>query len=426
MSVGLLAVFVFFTLQDDAERRRAEHLIQQLDADSPDERDEAEKELLASGEKIESLLKSAADQGKPEVRARCRDLLKQIALARKRREFWAPSKPLTLALKGAPLKEALDRISAATGYPVRPAQALAEARVTLALEGVSFLQALDAVCLAIGAWYRWDGSALEIAPGDAPRSRSHAGPILVTADLGRPREDGDLGLDLRLEWEPGVRVRWYEIEIESVENDQGGAVSVTPPKSPAGAAHRAVYYRSHSLPAEGERRYSTEDHVDLTGPSRNITSLKSVKGKLTLYMPEELKKIRFENPAQGEKVQVGSITAALSDVTWGRRNSGGWNASIDLDLRCSPASKHCALFAYLLTSKIRFIDADGKEHETENGGASSSGHSADPLESVGTSVWTNRLSEARPPKAVDATIVSDVWEKTFPFELKGVERPKSK
>src|SRR5207244_13246475 len=145
----------------------------------------------------------------------------------------------TLALKGAPLKEALDRISAATGYPVRPAQALAEARVTLALEGVSFLQALDAVCLAIGAWYRWDGSALEIAPGDAPRSRGHAGPILVTADLGRPREDGDLGLDLRLEWEPGVRVRWYEIEIESVENDQGGAVSVTPPKSPAGAAHRA-------------------------------------------------------------------------------------------------------------------------------------------------------------------------------------------
>jgi hypothetical protein len=296
----------------------------------------------------------------------------------------------------------------------------------VAIKGASFLEAIEAVCLASGAWYRWNGAGIELEKAQPPASRSHAGPVLLSAQLGPSHEDGDLSLNLRLEWEPGVRLRWYEIEIESAVDDQGAAVTVAPSASPAGFVHRLVFFRSHSLPAEGEARFAAEDHVDLAASTKNPARLKSARGKITFFMPEETLRVRFEDPAAGQKKEAGSLVVTLSEFGWGRRNREEWRAGLDLDLTGISASKHSALFSFLLSSKIRFVDAEGKQHDAENGGASSSGFAGDPLQHIGTSVRTSKLPESRAPKALEASIVADVWEKTYPFEFKSVEGPKAR
>ncbi len=400
---------------------KPEQLIQQLDSDAPDERDAAEKALLAAGEEVEPLLKKAAAEGKPEVRARCQDLLKQIALVRKRREFWAPTRPVTLTFDDLPLKEALAQLSNATGHSVSPGDVDPALRVTARIENASFLQAVEAVCLSLNTWYRWNGAAIELGKARAAHSRGHAGPLLLSAGLGRSQENDGPSLVLRLEWDPGIRVRWYEIEIESAEDDRGGAVSVAVPKNLAGLAHRTVYSRAHALPAEGDLRFSAADHVDLTDLSKEATRLKSVKGRITLFIPEEMRPVRFEKGSK-EAIELGTVTATLAQD--GRRaGKEAWSASLDLDLSRGHPSKHRALFAYLLNAKVRFLGADGKAHAAESGGAHSGGNVDAPLQRVGRTLRCDSIPETAVLKAVEATIVTDVWEKSYPFELKDVGKP---
>ncbi|HLF92535.1 MAG TPA: hypothetical protein VJB14_03685 [Planctomycetota bacterium] len=400
---------------------KPEQLIQQLDSDSPDERDAAEKALLAAGEEVEPLLKKAAEEGKPEVRARCQDLLKQIALARKRRAFWAHTRPLTLTFDDLPLKEALAQLSKASGHTVTPGDVDPALRVTARIEDATFLRAVEAVCLSLNTWYRWNGAAIELGKARAAHSRGHAGPLLLSASLGRSQENDGPSLVLRLEWDPGIRVRWYDIEIDSAEDDRGGAVSVGTPKNLAGLAHRTVYSRAHALPAEGDLRFSAADHVDLTEFSKEATRLKSVKGRITLFIPEEMRPVRFEKGSK-EAIDLGTLTATLAQ---GGRLAGKevWSASLDLDLSRAPSSKHRALFGYLLNSKIRFLDASGTAHPGESGGAHSGGNLDAPLQRVGRTLRCDPVPAGAVLKAVEATIVTDVWEKTYPFELKDVGKP---
>lgn len=412
--------------QEDPVLRRARPLIQQLDADSPDEREAAEKALLEAGEAVEPLLKQAAEEGRPEIRARCRDLLEQIGLARKRRAFWAPARPVTLAFQEVPLKEALAALCKATGYAVTAGDVDPALPVTARIENASFLKALESICLSLNTWYRWNGAAIELGKARAAHSRAHAGPLLLSADLVRSREESGLALDLRLEWEPGLRVRWYEVEIDSAEDDKGGEVSVAAPRNAAGYAHRVVYSRAHALPSEGETRFSGSDQIGMTALSEGASRLGSVKGKITLFMPEEAVRVSFPKVQKPEPMPLGPVTATLRDFHYRKAGGNGWEASIDLDLTRLPSSKHRALFAYLLNSRIRFVDAEGKETPAENGGASSSGQLDDPLQRVGTTVRTDKIPESPGPKTVDVTLVTDVWSRTFPFELKDVPGPAGK
>lgn len=400
---------------------KPEQLIQQLDSDSPDERDAAEKALLAVGEQVEPLLMKAAAEGKPEVRARCQDLLKQIALARKRRAFWAPTRPITMAFDDLPLKEALAQLSKASGHSVSPGDVDPALRVTARIENATFLRAVELVCLSLNTWYRWNGAAIEFGKARAGHSRGHAGPLLLSGGLGRSQEGDGPSLVLRLEWDPGIRVRWYDIEIDSAEDDRGGTVSAAAPKNLAGLAHRTVYSRAHALPAEGDPRFFAADHVDLTEFSKEATRLKSVKGRITIFIPEEMRPVRFEKGSK-EAIDLGTVTATLAqDVRRGGKEA--WSASLDLDLSRAHPSKHRALFGYLLNSKVRFLDADGKAHPAASGGAHSGGNLDAPLQRVGRTLRCDSAPEAAVLKTVEATIVTDVWEKTYPFELKDVGKP---
>ncbi len=415
--LGLLA----FTPQEEAARR-AEPLIQQLDSDSPDEREAAEKALLEGGAEFEPFLEKASRQGKPEVRARCRDLLKVIALEKKRRESWAPAKPITTDFKETPLKEALDRISKLTGYALAAGDVNKDARVTLALRNATFLQALEAVCLSMGCWYRWDGTSVVLGKAEAGHSRSHAGPLMLTATLGSGHDsEGALSLDFRLEWDPGLRIRWCEIEIDSAEDDLGGAVSVAEAKNPAGYVHRTVYSRSHRLPREGDVRCFATDGLNLTELSKGATSLKSVKGRIVVYLPEEARKMRFDK--KDAPVELGAVTATLRDLS---PTGSSWGATIDLDLSRTPPARHRALFAFLLNSKMTFVRGDAPGFVGDDSGASSGGSLDDPLTNVGRGVRTDKFADGAGPTAIEATIVTDVWEKSFPFEFKDVRKPDAK
>jgi voltage-gated potassium channel Kch len=416
----LLAVFGLLLgppQEDDA--RRALSLIQQLDSDSPEEREAAEKELLEWGDSAEGFLQTAAREGKAEVRARCKDLLRTIAQDRKRREFWAPAKPITIDYRETPLQEALDRLAKSTGYLLRVGTVNPQARVTLSLQEATFLRALEAICLSLGCWYRWDGASIVLGKAEAGHSRGHAGPLLLSAALG-PGAPANPSLDLRLEWDPGLRIRWYEIEIDSALDDKGVSVEEKTPANLAGYVHGLVYSRSHRLPREGDSRCFSSDELSLTGLSPGATRLNSLKGRITLFLPELAQKVRLEKV--NAPVVLGGVTATLRELSAGTSRAG-WGATIDLDLSRTPTAAHRSLFAHLLNSRILFVRGDHPGIPGENSGASSGGSIDDPLLSVGRSIRTDQFAEGAGPTAVEATIVTEVWQKTFPFELRDVRRP---
>jgi len=418
---SLVLLGLLLDLPQDEAARRAQGLIQQLDSDSPEEREGAEKELLESADTVESFLEKASREGRSEVRARCKDLLKIIALDRKRREFWAPSKPITIDCQGTPLKEALDRLSLATGYILRAGTVDPRAPVTLSLKQATFLQAVEALCLSTGCWYRWDGSSIVLGKAEAGHSRCHAGPLLMSATLGPGQgAQANLSLDLRLEWDPGLRIRWYEIEIDSAFDDKGVAVEQKSPVNTAGHVHGVVYARSHRLPREGDARCFSSDDVSLVGLSPGATRLSSVKGRITLILPDQLQKVRLEKV--NVPVVLGGVTATLRDLSAGSP-SPGWGATIDLDLSRTPVVAHRALFAYLLNSRILFARGDHPGIPGGDSGASSGGSVDDPLQTVGRSIHTDKFAEGAGPTAVEATIVTEVWQRTFPFEFGDVRKP---
>ena len=85
--------------QEEEIRKKAEALLQKLDSDAPSERDAAAEALIAGGDDFEKHIEKAAEGGKPEVRARCQDILKQIELGRKRKDYWSPAKPFALSTR---------------------------------------------------------------------------------------------------------------------------------------------------------------------------------------------------------------------------------------------------------------------------------------------------------------------------------------
>jgi hypothetical protein len=84
---------------------------------------------------------------------------------------------------------------------------------------------------------------------------------------------------------------------------------------------------------------------------------------------------------------------------------------------------HRALFAYLLNSRILFARGDHPGIPGGDSGASSGGSVDDPLQTVGRSIHTDKFAEGAGPTAVEATIVTEVWQRTFPFEFGDVRKP---
>lgn len=413
------------SVQEDDLRRRAEALLQKLDSDAPVERDVAAEALIAGGDDFEKYIEKAAEEGKPEVRARCQDILKQIELGRKRRDHWSPVKPLALNLKDASLKDAVDRLAKVFGMEVKTGTANPKSRVNVALESVSPLAALDACCRSAGVWYKRNGTALELTkekPPPAP-SRVFLGPFALAAVLPKPRAGDSLSLQLDLEWEPGVKPRWFEIVIESGTDDKGGAVALAPPKAGRESFEPSLSTRHLNMPKEDEAKTIAFDELELTPLSKGAARIKSLKGKIRFFFPEEVQKVRFENPAKGDKKDLGVISATLDDFGFAQFPKG-WGASIELNTFRTAREKRSALFAILTASRMRFYDNAGKAYATTYSGSGSGGHVTDPLQRMSVHTYSEAFNEKNPPKVIEMNVVTDIWEKAYSFEFRDLQPAK--
>ncbi len=405
--------------QEDELRRRALELIQKLDSDSPVEREEAADALTASGDDFVKHLEKAAEEAAAEVRARCRDILKEIELGRKRKDHWAPAKRITLTFKDTPLMDALDALSKAAGTELRIGTANPKARVTASLSNAPLFDALETVCRSAGVWFQRNGIAIELTRGKAPSTpRAAQGPLAILGAVRSSLQGGGSELWLDLEWEPGVHPRWFDIRIDSMTDDQGGAVEVAPSEDPdlSSLPHSTRFL---NFPKEGEAKSSAVETIPLASVPKGATKLRSLKGRITLYFPEEVHKIRFEKPVKGDKKELGLITATLDELGYADLRTQ-WEARILLNTFRTAREKRPVLYALLLASKIRFLGPGDKPHATEVGGWGAGGHVTDRLQTMNVSVSSSDFAKAVPPHAIELELVTDVWEKSWAFELKDI------
>ena len=403
-------------VQDDESRRRAGDLIQRLDSDVIKERERALEDLVADFDRFEQAVKEAAEKGAPEVRARCQEILRQSAVARQRKDSWSPARPIRLSVKASPLREVVKQLGEASGYQIRLDPGSSDQPISINLDRMSFLEALGSLCRAAGLWYtRARDGSFTLSPGKPPASSpSYVGPLVLSGTLSgldKPQEIRRVALSIN--WEPRIKPRWFDVRVESAEDDHGESVALNPDRSSGSDITHT--WRFHNYPRQEAFADPVMEVVPLASPLKPGAKLRSLKGKITLYFPQEVSKLHIDVPPTGEKQQMGVVTASLDELRFEREC---WSSRFELDTSRVPREERTALYAIFNMTPVRFIDRNGDAHPTEQKGGGSGGHVTDPLQRM--SVWIYTVPLKSPLAAIEADIVTRVWEKTYSFELKDV------
>ena len=166
----LALVLAFVPQQDDLSK-----WIAQLQSESIVERDEAMRRLQSFGpaalERLEKAKEAARD---PEVQARLDAILSNIRKSAELAKVFGPTRRVTLAARGRPLKEILGELKAPRISGIDSGKLDSEMRLDLQVRDATWWEALDRTVRAAKARYviAWnDGDyAFELRPGPEPES----------------------------------------------------------------------------------------------------------------------------------------------------------------------------------------------------------------------------------------------------------------
>ncbi len=168
MLIALILAMV--PIQDDLSK-----WVDRLDSDSIEEREEAARRLQAMGTEAVARLEKARDgAGHPELRARIETILSNIRKGAELAKVFGPTRRVTVAARGRPLKEILSDLKAPRIKIVAGALD-EEARVDLQVRNVTWWEALDRAARAAKARYvmSWNDDAtytVELKRGPEPEN----------------------------------------------------------------------------------------------------------------------------------------------------------------------------------------------------------------------------------------------------------------
>lgn len=140
-----MSLVLFLALQQDIQE-----LIQQLQDDSIEVRDEAARKLMDVGPKALPYLEEAAKTGDDELRSRVAQITAEIKKRGKLREVMRTPSRVTLDLKDASLRAALEDLAKKTGNEIDATKVPADAKVTFSCQDALFWDALNGLCRAHG------------------------------------------------------------------------------------------------------------------------------------------------------------------------------------------------------------------------------------------------------------------------------------
>lgn len=343
-------------------------------------------------------------------------------------ERWVPTPALSLSANKATIKDALAQLTQESGYAVSLGDVDPNLRVTYRVEGTGFMGALDTLCRAGGVTYAWDeeGTVLQLTKAKwLDSAATNFGPFLLT---GQVRTDNMkiARAFLYLDWEPGVKPAWYEITVEGATSDTGTPIQAAGFQMPTGAIRDSNQMgRMHPRSTKFISRREHQKDAFLLDPAPGVgKKLTSIRGKVDVYFPLKWGRARFDNPAKDATAQAGPHLITLGLYDPGKVDEP-WHISFSLGMATIPVDKRFAVYGATLEARARFLDAGGRTLSSEfKGNAGFSGFGTREGFVSGNRGWLVRgVPKGEAPKLAEIELVTDVWIRTYKFELRDVPQP---
>jgi hypothetical protein len=429
--------------QDDA---RIKELIQKLDDDSFETREQAEKDLVAIGEPALPLLKKAAEESEKrkeqgELRVRAASALHAIEFAVKSKQVYVDPKLVTLRMTSADLAGVLVELEKQTGVRFDASSIETKDPVTIDAKQATLFRVLDDLCRGQEARtyeYREEGVKFQ-KERHAPYPTAYEGPFRIRIVKLKQERSTDfkakvaqVQLSLDADWQKYLTPsKKYEIEIKKATDDKGATLEVhrgeDADEANAGlivGGGRIVMRRAVMMAGIGGAGESTAQPWTLKGLSAGASRL-SVAGVARFSFPLDKTDVTFDKPAAGESHEAGDYTIAMKSLVAGRL----WSVTFTRS-KGRPDTGPDDIENRLDKESLVAIDEDGNEHKGQllpthatvqvfvgGGGAVPEGT---PLATFQAMFPTLRN---RAPKEIRFKFVGQAFLKSVPFSLENVELP---
>jgi len=430
--------------QDEA---RVRQLIQELDDDSFEVRDKAEKALVAIGAEAVPQLKvviaeTERQKEKAEVRTRALSALRAIEFNAKSKLFYVEPKLVTLRAAEAEIGAVLADVEKQTGVKVDAAAIDAKAKVTIDVQNAPLFKVLDDLCRGQDERsyeYRDEGVRFQRSKF-VPYPAAYEGPFRVRVlKLKHERStdfkasQGQTEVVLEADWQkylkPSKRVG---LELKSAKDDKGAELEVlkgqTDDDNNGGMVvvnnNRFIMRRNGVVVAAGGLGEETSsDTFTLKGMTAGTSRL-TLQGTARFSFPLDKSDVVFENPASAEPQQTGDLTIAIRNQAGGRL----WK----ITMTRTPGRPQVApedIDGRLDKDSFVAIDDAGKEHKANLN------ESRNDLQVImrggelpdGTPLATYQAMfptlQGRMPKQIRFKFVTQVFVKTVPFVIKDIPLP---
>jgi hypothetical protein len=362
--IALLALPV----QDDPQVGR---LIEQLEDDSFDVREQAQSELVRLGEAaLPALRKASAGTGELKVRADA--AIREIELAVKGRQVFKDPRTVTLDAKHVRLADLLKDLSAQTGLRFDASAVDAEAKVSLSVREAPLFRVLDELCRGQEERtfeHKEEGLVKLIREKHLPFPAAFSGPFRVRLVALKQERSTDfkerkyvlhvtLDADHEKYLKPSKR---YSIDLAKAADDTGAALEVKPRGDDDdelnqlfGGAMRVAIRGMRGMPdAEPPSAWTLRG---LAAGAKTVT----LSGTLRYTFPLDARDVAFDKVQNGETRESGDYAVKLERVVAKR--------SLTIQFRRTRGKPEGGSLAEeveqrLDADSLTGIDDDGNEHK---------------------------------------------------------------
>lgn len=428
-------------LTQDASR--VKDLIQNLDDDSFEVRDGAEKALIALGAvaipQLRAVIADAEGQNeKAELRIRATSALRGIEFAEKAKLFYAEPRRITIHSQDAELGSVLSDLEKQSGARMNAGLINLKTKVTLNAENAPLFKVLDDLCRGQGE------RSYEYRDDEVRFSRTHfilcpsayEGPFrfrLVKLRHERSTDyktiEGQVQLALEADWQrylkPSKRV---DLDISRATDDKGTTLeafkagSDDPGEVLGIAANGRILMKQAG--AQGGDDVQPSQMFTLRGLTTGATRI-SLRARARFSFPLEKMDVVFDKPAAAKDQEAGELSISL-------KNQGAariWRLTLT-HIQGRPAVNPEALDARIDRESFVAVDDSGKEypailHESSSQERQVFRRGAEVPEGSPLAVYQVVFPslEDRPAKQIRFKFVSEIFVKTVPFALDDFSLP---
>ncbi len=354
----LLAALGVLLAAPPLQEPRFRELLDRLQEDAIDARDDAAAELVRLGPPALGPLREALQGAAGERRLRIIEVMRRIEERERVAAVLRPATLVSLEAKDRPLKDTLEDLARKGTTPLDLSLVPAHApRVTVSISGKPFWEALDEVCLASGH-VTWAAEAQKVnvykgTPRRYPR-RCH-GPFAVYHQSMESRVTGSFGaggtteifsLSLLLVWEKGTRPDRISLHPSEVRDDLG--TDLLPPRNAMGQVQNPPF-------AEGQIAIPTFPFWSNRAPAEEAAKIARLKAEIEVDFILEYGGVTFRQPGAGAASTERSERFTATLQKFSRQG-----AHAEFQLTLAPAD---ARPEGIQEYRLRLKDKDGKTHQ---------------------------------------------------------------